>query len=133
MRKEALFVAGVGYEAGHPDLEWEKCLSLAGGNTGNLLIGNGLRLSLHHDKWQWGAAYSPDYICKNFDRIISPSANFLRKKRDIEPWARIVEEVALPCLMVGLGAESATAGAVPQNILRALSGLSKRSQAAPNP
>ena len=116
MRKERLYVVGAGDEAGHPDLEWEKRLSLAGGNTGNLLIGNGLRLSLHYDKWQWGSAYSPDYICKNFDRIIMPSANFLREKRDIEPWARIVEEVALPCLMVGLGVQFATAGAVPQNI-----------------
>lgn len=64
MRKERLFVVGAGYKAGHSDLGWGKRLSLAGGNTGNLLIGNGLRSSLHYDKWEWGTTYSPDYICK---------------------------------------------------------------------
>ena len=99
-------------------LSWgeEKRLFLAGGNTGNLLIGNGLRSSLHHDRWQWGTAYAPDYIRKNFDRIVLPVANLLREKRDIEPWAGIVEQVDLPCLMVGLGAQAAMVGAVPSNI-----------------
>lgn len=59
-------------------------------------------------------------------------ANLLREKRDIEPWAGIVEQVDLPCLMVGLGAQSALAGAVPQNIpestIRIIRTISSRTQ-----
>ena len=116
MGKERLFVIGAGHEAGHPDLAWEDRLSLAGWNTGNLLIGNGLRQVMLYDKWQWGRRHSADYIQKNFDRIVLPVANLLRENRDIEPWAGIVEQVSLPCLMVGLGAQAPVAGAIPSGI-----------------
>lgn len=114
--KKRLFVVGAGYQAGRSSLAWEDRLSLAGYNTGNLLIGNGLRQALLYDKWSWGRRYGADYICKNFDRIILPVANLLRENRDIEPWAGIVEQTTLPCLMVGLGAQAPLAGSVPPNI-----------------
>lgn len=114
--KERLFVVGAGYEAGRPPMAWGDRLSLAGWNTGNLLIGNGLHRALSYDKWSWGRGYGADYICKNFDRIVLPVANLLRENRDIEPWAGIVEQINLPCLMIGLGAQAPVVGSVPSSI-----------------
>ena len=79
----------------------------AGENFGNLLITNGLCRQLQHARWGGASiAVPPARIRQDFDRLVSPAANFLCRHFDFGDWADFVEAVDLPCLMVGLGAQA---------------------------
>lgn len=107
MQKERLFVLGANHRAGSDNLSYQERFEIIGYNTGNLLIGNGLYRELQYAKWGGGAISNPpEYIREKFDRIVLPSANYLHRHFDLSAWARFVESVDLPCLMVGLGAQA---------------------------
>lgn len=104
---ERMFPLGANRWAGPSDRPCAKRFETAGENLGNLLIGNGLYRQLQHARWGGASIVDPPArIRQNFDRIVSPAANFLCRHFDFGAWADVVEAVDLPCLMVGLGAQA---------------------------
>lgn len=133
MQKQKLFVLGANRRAGADSLSYQERFEITGRNTGNLLIGNGLYRQLQYARWG-GASVSnpPGYIKEKFDRIVLPSANYLNRHFDLSAWARFVESVDLPCLMVGLGAQAPDKKTVltdiPKGTIRFIKAVAERSE-----
>jgi polysaccharide pyruvyl transferase WcaK-like protein len=83
-----------------------------GRNTGNLLIGYSLRSQLDTQI----ISISPEHRPKDrdYDFIAIAAANFLFSGFDFGPFADLVEEIDLPCIMVGLGAQAPSTGGFPE-------------------
>lgn len=83
-----------------------------GRNTGNLLIGYALRSQIDTQI----VSISPEHRPKdrNYDFVAIAAANFLFSGFDFGPFADLVEEIDLPCIMVGLGAQAPSAGGFPE-------------------
>ena len=118
-------------------------LARMGRNTGNLLIGDAIlrqlvgapltRLAdlLERDGHKLALAQlDTARIEQDFDVIVIGAANFLHAGFDFTPWARIVESVRLPCVILGLGAQAPDYGcriAVPEGTTRLVKIVAERS------
>ena len=130
---ERIFPLGANRYAGPADRPWANRFETVGRNTGNLLIGNGLYRQLRFAKWGGASIKNPPaHIRRNFDRIVSPAANFLCQHFDFASWADFVESVDLPCLMVGLGAQAPDdknlVADIPKGTVRFVKAVAERSQ-----
>ena len=85
-----------------PSEQFEK----TGRNTGNLLIGTALRRQLAIDEYAVGTHFDPVQVNESFDLIAIPAANFIYERFDFGYLADFIERTRLPCLMVGIGAQS---------------------------
>ena len=129
---ERLFIAGARHEAGARDWPVERRFALSGRNTGNLLIGNGLHRQLKYARWGGDSiASDPERIRENYDRIVLPASNFLGGHADFSQEAEFVDSVDLPCLMVGLGAQSPSdeqeVAHIPKGTIRFIHAVADRS------
>ena len=86
----------------------EARLAETGGNTGNQLIATGLLRSFKWSDLEWDHSIEPEAIEEEFDVIVVPAANFLISTIDHEGMATFLDKVELPCVTVGLGAQSAS-------------------------
>jgi polysaccharide pyruvyl transferase len=84
----------------------ESCLAKTGGNTGNQLIAYGLLRALKYEIVAWDHSVGANYVSENFDIIVIAAANFLYPGFDFSGMANFIASTKLPCLMVGLGAQS---------------------------
>src|SRR5215213_2298254 len=84
----------------------QKKFDLTGKNTGNLLIGHALRQELAVDSFAFGTHHNPREADERFDLIAIPAANFIYEHFDFGYLADFIERTKLPCLMVGIGAQS---------------------------
>ncbi|MBL0406318.1 polysaccharide pyruvyl transferase family protein [Microvirga aerilata] len=87
-----------------------------GKNTGNLLIGHALRRELAVDSYAFGTGHDARQVNENFDLIAIPAANFIYEHFDFGYMADFIERTTLPCLMVGLGAQSSSLTSLDLNI-----------------
>ena len=129
---ERLFIVGANHEAGDRDWPVERRFELSGRNTGNLLIGNGLHRQLKYARWGGDSiASDPQRIRENYDRIVLPASNFLGGHADFSRQAEFVDSVDLPCLMVGLGAQSPSdeqeVAHIPKGTIRFIHAVADRS------
>lgn len=87
------------------------CFNATGMNTGNLLIGNGLVSHLRYSRLEpFNYSMTPAYIDENFDRVVIAAANFLHPNFDFSVYSDMLDKISLPVLLVGLGAQSPSAG-----------------------
>lgn len=77
-----------------------------GRNTGNQVIAYGLLKTLCFDAASWSDGRTPEQVGEEFDAVVIPAANFLFPKFDFSSVAEFVERTRLPCVMVGVGAQS---------------------------
>lgn len=87
----------------------EELLNVTGANTGNLLIGDALRRHLDIKSQFLLRGFHPNHasqIEKEYDAIVIGAANFLREGMDLGQLANIIEKIQLPCVIIGLGAQS---------------------------
>lgn len=84
----------------------ESKLAKTGGNTGNQLIAYGLLRALDYETVSWDYSLGPAYVDANFDIIVIAAANFLFPGFDFSGMANFIAATKLPCLMVGVGAQS---------------------------
>ncbi len=114
-----------------------------GRNTGNLLIGDAIlrqlvgepmtRLAdlLDRDGRKVALAQlDTARLEEDFDVIVIGAANFLHAGFDFAPWARLVESVRLPCVILGLGAQAPDYGCridIPDGTTRLVRVVSERS------
>lgn len=76
-----------------------------GSNTGNLLIGYGLRKQIAYTAYSYGVERDPASVDREFDLIAIPAANFIFKGLDLGGLADFLEVNSLPIVIVGLGAQ----------------------------
>ena len=88
------------------DASLEDRLVATGNNTGNLLIGHALKKQLKIDSLGQGMSTDKNYIEENFDYIVIGSSNFLFKNFDFSQYADFLENIQLPCVIIGLGAQA---------------------------
>ena len=77
-----------------------------GKNTGNQVIGYGLIKALSADHISWDHRLTPQDVSEQFDVIVVAAANFLHPSFDFTGMANFIEATPLPCVIVGLGAQS---------------------------
>lgn len=85
-----------------------KKFEMSGANSGNLLIGDGLRKEIKYTSFgTYGSVYTKSgaEIDSLYDLIAIPAANFIYKGFDFGYLADLIEKTTLPCLMVGVGAQ----------------------------
>jgi len=86
-------------------LSYQTKFERTGKNTGNLLIGCGLRREIAYTSYKYGTSQNMETINQDFDLIAIPAANFIFKGFDFGYLADFIEATTLPCLIVGLGAQ----------------------------
>ena len=131
---ERLLNLGAPHHTGDRELPLERRFMRTGGNTGNLLIGNGLRCQLRYERWGGASIDSdPQRIRDKYDRIVVPASNFLGGHTDLSKLADFVESVDLPCFVVGLGAQSPSdeqeVTHIPRGTIRFVHAVANRSNA----
>jgi len=80
-----------------------------GGNTGNVLITHSLLAALQYDTvspLRGNIQSGFEELREQHDLIVFPASNFLNRSCDFGALAKIVEQLQLPCLVGGLGAQS---------------------------
>ena len=85
---------------------WEAKLAKTGGNTGNQIIAHSLLKQLRTSLVSWDYSVSPQEVGEKFDMFVIAAANFLYPGCDLTGMANYIEATKLPCMMVGLGAQS---------------------------
>jgi len=112
----------------------DELLDVTGGNTGNLLIGDAIRRHLNIKSQFLLRNFHPSQtpqIEEEYDAIVIGASNFLREGVDLESLANIIEKINLPCIIIGLGAQSPKYGDkinVSKGTLRLMKIISERSK-----
>ncbi len=130
--KTRLYFCGAPYEISD-DMEsgtLEK-FEKTGRNTGNLLIGYGLRSILKSNHCRtWNGLDTPDWIREHFDALVIPAANFIFRSFDFGYLANLIEKVDLPVLVAGLGAQASRDGfdikQIPEGTIRFVKAAAER-------
>lgn len=107
----------------------ELILSRTGRNTGNLMFISALHRVVKHDRFSSGLRFDRS-IRQLHDGLIIPAANWLSAHSDWGVLAKLVEVSKMPCVMVGLGAQSHSKAAIPKltgGTLRLIQIVSERS------
>jgi hypothetical protein len=105
-------------------------LKATGNNTGNMLIGHAIKRQLSADEISSDFSLGHKYIEDNFDLIVIGASNFIAPYFDFEVYAKFLEAVKLPCVIIGLGAQARTYGErveMPKGTERMLRIISERS------
>jgi hypothetical protein len=106
-------------------------------NTGNLAIGSAILRELvvtdyAAAPWPEQLALDPAEANEKYDQIVVPAFNFLYRGFDFSRFSDFVEKTALPCVMIGVGAQAPSPDAfdfdIPQGTRRLLSVASERSK-----
>jgi hypothetical protein len=84
----------------------ETKLAKTGGNLGNQIIAYGLLQELDYEAVSWDYRIGPDAVNDQYDVVVIAAANFLFPGFDLSGMANFVQATTLPCLMVGVGAQS---------------------------
>ena len=87
------------------DIDFKSRFERTGRNTGNLLIGYGLKKQIDFTHCHYGQGIPPEAVNEQFDLIAIPAANFIFKGFDFGYMADYLEKTTLPILCVGIGAQ----------------------------
>ena len=79
---------------------------MTGGNTGNQLIAYSLLDQLEVDEVSWDFRTPPAEVDEKFDLFVIAASNFLFPQFDFAGMSDYIEATSLPCVVVGLGAQS---------------------------
>ncbi len=108
-----------------------KLYNMVGRNTGNLLFTKAVIDQIRGDVQRIGYSFEPDWASNEFDALILPAANWLGEYVDMGFLADKLEEVKIPCIILGLGAQSNLENEIPRlpsGTIRLLSILTDRSE-----
>lgn len=105
-------------------------LARTGGNTGNFMFIHALRRVVKHCGQRTKDRFIPAKIREQYDGILIPAANWLNPRSDFGGFASNIENTSLPCVVVGIGAQSDSFNDIPiltKGTKRFLSVVSERS------
>lgn len=85
-------------------------------NTGNMLFAAATQrvLKVSKSPLNYGSTFNPELLSENHDGIVIPAANWLQPRADYGPLAKQIELSGLPCVVVGLGAQTGKVGKIPE-------------------
>lgn len=90
----------------YEDIEVSRLYEIVGRNTGNLLFTNAVVNQIKGDVCRIGYGFDPLEVSNAFDAIVIPAANWLGEHTDMGFLADRLEKVRIPCILIGLGAQS---------------------------
>ena len=108
----------------------EQAYGRIGKNTGNLLFTNAVWSQLQYDGAESGYVFDPVYVNENFDHMVIPAANWLYENFDFSDLASLIEQVTIPVVMIGVGAQAGidkTIPVLPKGTVRLVEAVSERS------
>lgn len=106
------FLAGNDGTATNPDIRTSAGLmSATGRNTGNLAFWYTTRRLIDEDAVM--ISWKLKELPKNLKAFVIPAANFIGTHSNLAPITRIIRELNVPCVIVGLGAQSDREDQVP--------------------
>lgn len=113
------------------DVRVTDLLKSAGMNTGNFLFTAAIHRVLRNKRLKYGFQFDPDKVREQHDCIVIPAANWLSVRTDWGDLAERIDATNLPCIIVGLGAQSQSSKQVPtlsDGTLRLVKLVSERSR-----
>jgi hypothetical protein len=105
-------------------------LHRVGLNTGNLLFIHVLRRVLDYPDLAHGETFDPAEVAERHDCIVVPAANWLQPRHNFSALAASIEATALPCVVIGIGAQAPHQGGIPRlqdGLVRLMKVASERS------
>ena len=78
----------------------------SGGNTGNFFFTAAVQKVVSCAELRRGARFVPEEIRERHDGIIIPAANWVNQRAELGDLAALIEQADVPCVIVGLGAQS---------------------------
>ena len=101
-----------------------------GQNTGNLLFTNAVWNQIAGPKKRFNFTFSPEKVNECVDTLVIPAANWLSPHVDFSDLANLVEQLTVPVVLIGLGAQDANyskAINVPEGTVRFVRAVAERS------
>ncbi|NOR69477.1 MAG: hypothetical protein GQ532_07245 [Methylomarinum sp.] len=108
----------------------EQAYQRLGLNTGNLLFTNAVWSQLDYEKAESGFVFDPAYVNENFDHVVIPAANWLFEKFDFTDLTILIEQLTIPVVMIGVGAQAGVDQVIPdlpEGSVRLIKAVSERS------
>lgn len=102
----------------------------AGANLGNLLFTNAVWRQMAWTNAEQTFYFNPDYVNEHFHCVVIPAANWLYAGFDLTDLADRVEQLRIPAVMVGVGAQAEDGSKIPKvsaSALRLVKAVSERS------
>lgn len=115
-----------------PSATWpfSRLIGTAGDNTGNLLFTHAAWEQITDVKERIGFSFSPAKLNASLRALVIPAANWLGPHVDFSDLADRVEQLDIPVILIGLGAQDADYSGtvnVPEGTLRFIRAVSERS------
>jgi len=99
-------------------------------NTGNLLFTYAVWSQIQYSYAESGFVFDPHYVNDNFDYVVVPAANWLFEKFDFADLSTLIEQLTIPVVMIGIGAQAGednTIPVLPKGTQRLIKAVSERS------
>mgnify|MGYP003645783401 FL=1 len=114
-----------------PNRSFAYLMAAAGNNTGNLLFTNAIWEQIPGPKERVGFAFDPEKVNSTMRALVFPAANWFGAHVDLADFADRVEQLDIPVVMIGLGAQDQDYRshlAVPDGTLRFVRSVAERSK-----
>lgn len=111
-------------------LSMDQIFDRLGSNAGNLLFTNAVQRQLRWDEAETGGRFEPATVNEKFDVVVIPAANWLYERFDFAVLASLVEQLTIPVVLIGIGAQAGPERRIPQipeGTLRLVRTVSERS------
>lgn len=113
-----------------PDRRFDILMGAAGHNTGNLLFTNAVWQQIRGRKKRIGFQFDPEALNASLKALVIPAANWLGPHVDFSDLADLIEQLDIPVVMIGLGAQDDSYSKnieVPEGTLRFVRAVAARS------
>lgn len=113
-----------------PSKRFDDLMAAAGNNTGNLLFTNAVWEQIAGPKQRIGFSFRPEKINQELRALVFPAANWFGAHVDFASLADLVEQVDIPVVLIGLGAQDDTYSgevSVPEGTVRFVRVVAERS------
>lgn len=124
------YIAGLySHVPGADEFTTEQLLAQSGRNFGNFIFSASVRRFVKTTTQTNKLTVDPNVVAKECDGIVIPAANWLQRRNDFSDLARRIEKADVNTVILGLGAQAASGGGIPElqeGMLRFLKAVSDR-------
>ena len=109
---------------------FDRLYQMVGQNTGNLLFTNAVWNQIAGPKERINFTFDPGKLNEQLQALVIPAANWLSPQVDFSHLADLVEQLTIPVVLIGLGAQDAGYSgqiAVPEGTVRFVRAVAERS------
>ena len=113
-------------------LTGDQAYEAVGRNTGNLLFTDAVWSQVAWTEAESGYSFDPTHVNEWADAVVIPAANWLRPGLDLGDLAARIEQVKVPIIMIGLGAQADSDASIPsvsESVVRLVRAVASKSAA----